>query len=231
MAGHNNVHFYANLFAMSITRKKLALLIFDSSLKWADVENEDAFQRIFKKVCPQKQTHSLCLPSNGIVNPPDVLEVKSKNCQSYPNTSNLFGDSDSDSDETVWSLEMHGKNLKSKTPSINYDSHNSPMQKKQKYANLKDPNSKLSPPKNENFGVQDSPKDFDFTFSPLSNVDFGVDDNLLVSFMSPPNAPIQDTMPNVRYNQQNAIALAKNFAPNLSVHGGIVNINYCFGTK
>jgi len=69
LAGHNNAHYYSKLFGMSITRKKLALLIYDSSLKWVDLEDDDAFNFIFRKYCSQIEVDSVCLPSRGLVIP------------------------------------------------------------------------------------------------------------------------------------------------------------------
>ena len=97
------------------------------------------------------------------------------------------------------------------------------MQKKPKTgADSENFNKKLSPPQNEISEVHDSMGDFDFEIlTPLTNND--------EVWMTIPNPQINAAAPNVRFNQQNAIALAKISPPNLHVYGGIVNINYSFG--
>jgi hypothetical protein len=66
---------------MSITRKQLALLIYDSSLKWVDLEEDDAFNCIFRKYCPRIEVNSVCLPSRGPVIPPTVVSQITSRCK------------------------------------------------------------------------------------------------------------------------------------------------------
>ena len=63
------------------------------------------------------------------------------------------------------------------------------MQKRPKTgADSENFNKKLSPPQNEISEVHDSMGDFDFEIlTPLTNDDLNLDDDLLLSFISPPN--------------------------------------------
>jgi hypothetical protein len=47
-----NLTSYLSLWKQSITRGKIALLLFDPSLKWQDICDEDAFHTVYKKLFP-----------------------------------------------------------------------------------------------------------------------------------------------------------------------------------
>ena len=49
-----NAGFYINLMKSSVTQKKLALLLYDLTLKWDDVYDEDNFNNIFRQICPEQ---------------------------------------------------------------------------------------------------------------------------------------------------------------------------------
>jgi len=131
------------------------------------------------------------------------------------NLSEMFGDFDSVTNESTLTPDRPESISKWRAENCNYDSHISPMQKKPKTgADSENFNKKLSPPQNEISEVHDSMGDFDFEIlTPLTNDDLNLDDDLLLSFISPPNPQINAAAPNVRFNQQNAIALAKKSPP------------------
>ena len=57
-----NLTSYVSLWEQAITRKTIALLLFDSSLKWQDICDEDAFHSVYKHISLAIFTPHMLLP-------------------------------------------------------------------------------------------------------------------------------------------------------------------------
>ena len=73
----------------------------------------------------------------------------------------------------------------------------------------------------------------DMLTPPRINLSQSPTSNLLLSLMSPPVMRGQHSQTSFQHQnftqQTNAFAVSKNYAPNINVYGGTVNINYSFG--
>jgi hypothetical protein len=63
-----NLPTYISLWKQSITRRKIALLLYDQSLTWQDIVNEDDFHQAYKRLFPADftQTANLAVPENVV---------------------------------------------------------------------------------------------------------------------------------------------------------------------
>lgn len=228
--GVQNASYYATLFDMSITRKKIALLLFSPQLTWKDIENDDAFHLHFKKVVPHSSHNLLkAVQQEDPVQKSDTLL-------------DLFGESDDETPDLQF-LEKYSPNY-GKQCAIAGQA-NSPFELAEggkidinddvdSDVTIRDPSNSActqqgQPPIDicENYTV-----DIEFHSPPSEDI-LNVDENFLMSLMTPPNSSLKKNSASTQrtLNQHNAVAFSKHFAPHLNVYGGNVNITYNFGSN
>lgn len=94
-AGCPNQDFYVSLWKESITRKKIAFLLSFPFLCWNQIQEDDEFHIVFKKLCPNPIQRSIALPQN------QDMKLSAHEGLFSPSSN---GDSDSAIDENILNL-------------------------------------------------------------------------------------------------------------------------------